>query len=147
MGCSPGIQWHSGMEQVKSLTDYFSDELRELRCQEEIRAYIVSIFSQYQFTEKDLSGRSLTIEYSIAKGENDFARYQNIGDYVFFANSLYPESLNGASKDYYHSVGRMSYYACYRLMNRQWKIYEQLADCFVELSEETRHIIRKPQSS
>ncbi len=130
------------MEFVKSLNNYFQVELQKLECEEELRAYIISIFTKYRSSEADLSKQSVTIEFTLAKFERDFSRFQNIGDWLFFTNTLYPESLNHASKGYYHSVGQMSYYSCYRIV-RDWKLYEQLADRFVDLSDDTRRIIRK----
>jgi len=131
------------MDTCKSLTNYFASELRNLKCSDEVRAYIVSVLSAYRFSEKDLSNHSITVEYAIARNENDFQRFQTVGDYLFFANSFVPESLNGASSEYYQSVAQLSYYSCYRLMNRQWRLYEQMADRFIDLSQETRQIIRK----
>lgn len=130
------------MDLTKSLNDYFSEELSELQIDDELKAYIVSIFSKYKSSQHDLSKQSLTIEYSSARFEGSFFKFQNLGDYLFFTNVFYPESLNEASKDYYHSIGQMSYYSCYRII-RSWRIYEQLADRFVDLSDETRVIIQK----
>ena len=130
------------MEFYHSLTDYFESQLRSLRCSREVRAYIVSILSQYRFSEQDLSKVSLTVKFSEAKSSQDFASFQRVGDYLFFANSFSPESLSGASKDYYYALGQLSYYSCYRLLNRSWRLYEELADKFIPLTESSRHIIR-----
>lgn len=129
------------MESFKSLNDYFQVELQKLECEDELRAYIVSIFSKYRSASTDLSKHSVTVEYSLAKFERDFSKFQNIGDWIFFTNTLYPESLSHASKSYYHSVGQMSYYSCYTIV-RNWKLYEQLADRFVDLSSSSRAILR-----
>lgn len=130
------------METVKSLHYYFESELKELSCTEETKAYIAGILAQYRFADDDLSNKSITLEYSLAKFENNFQRYQRVGDYLFFANSLYPESLSGASKDYYYSLGRLSYYSCYNHL-RSWKLYQEMADRFIDLSYTTRQIIQK----
>jgi hypothetical protein len=128
------------METFISVNDYFKEELKHLNCSEETRAYIISIFSKYRFNNNDLSKQSITVEYSIAKLENNFNRLQNLGDWLFYTNTLYPESLRHASKDYYHSVGQMSYYSCYKIV-RDWRLYEQLADRFIELSNSSRTIL------
>lgn len=129
------------MEQFKSINDYFVQELKGLQTKDEVRAYIVSIFIKYKSSDDDFSKQSLTIEYGTAKNNQDFSRFQNLGDYIFFTNALHPESLNGASKEYYYSLAQMSYYFCYRKI--KWRLYEELADQFVDLSENTRRIIRK----
>jgi hypothetical protein len=130
------------MESFKSLNDYFQVKLQKLECEEELKAYIVSIFAKYKSANTDLSKHSVTIEFSLAKFDRDFAKFQNIGDWLFFTNTLYPESLSHASKSYYHSVGQMSYYSCYTIV-KNWKLYEQMADRFVYLSDTTRSIIRR----
>lgn len=130
------------MESFTSLNNYFQIELQKLECGDELKAYIISIFSKYKSANTDLSKRSVTVEYSLAKFERDFARFQNIGDWIFFTNSLYPESLSRASKSYYYSIGQMSYYSCYRIV-RDWPLYEQLADQFIYLSNASRNIIHK----
>ena len=109
----------------------------------ETRAYIISIFNKYRVGGKnDLSDKSLTVEYSIAKFENDFNRFQNIGDYIFFSKVLHEKSLTGASEDYYHSLGQLSYWSCYRMI-KSWKVYQELADRFIDLSKDTKKIIHK----
>jgi len=124
-----------------SLRNYFANAFETLPVQYELKAYMVSIFAKYQYANYDLSKSSLTLEYALAKNEKDFEKFQNVGDYIFFVNSLYPESLKNASKDYYYSIGQMSYSQCYSILNKQWKIYEQLADQFIDLSAHARHII------
>jgi hypothetical protein len=130
------------VEYFKSLNDYFQIELQKLECEDELKVYIISIFSKYKTSENDLSKQSLTIEYASAKFKRDFAKFQDIGDWIFYTNTLYPESLNNASRNYYYSVGQMSYYSCYTMV-RDWKLYEQMADRFIDLSETSRKIIRK----
>ncbi len=125
-----------------SLRCYFENVFEVLPVQYELKAYMVSIFSKYQYANYDLSKSSLTLEYALAKNARDFERFQNVGDYIFFVNALYPESFKNASKDYYHSIGQMSYSQCYSILNREWKIYEQLADQFIDLSERARIVIR-----
>jgi len=126
-----------------SLRNYFENAFEDLPVQNELKAYMVSIFAKYQYANYDLSKTSLTLEYALAKNDRDFEKFQNVGDYIFFVNSLYPESLKYASKDYYYSIGQMSYSQCHSILNKQWKIYEQLADQFIDLSDQARIIIRK----
>lgn len=130
------------METFQSLNSFFQQKLQELDCEDILKAYIVSIFSKYKSPEGDLSKQSITIEYTLAKFERDFSRFQNIGDWLFFTNTLYPESLNHASKEYYDSVAQMSYYSCYKIV-RNWKLYEQLADRFIDLTNRARTIIQQ----
>ena len=129
------------MESFSNLNTYFIEELRDLECQAEVRAYIVSVLSKFKYADDDLSNKSITIEYGRARENWDFARFQKVGDWIFFSYTLFPESLNGASKNYYRSLAQMSYFSCYRVIN--WQAYEQLADQFEYLSDRTRKIIHK----
>jgi hypothetical protein len=125
-----------------NLNTYFLEKLNSLNCNPTTKAYIVSIFSDLSPTN-DLSTESITILYSKAQSKHDFDAYQRLANWIFLCNSLYPEHLNNASLDYYHTIGKLSYYSCYRLLNRQWVLFEQLADQFVPLSMETRKAIGK----
>jgi hypothetical protein len=41
-----------------------------------------------------------------------------------------PQHLKFASKDYYDTIARLSYYSCYKIINKQWRLFEELADNF-----------------
>lgn len=128
------------MEHCDSLNNYFAKNLNKLNCDEYVKSYIVSIFSKYKNSYYDLSKDSVTIQYSLAKNNNSFEKFQTIGDYLFYCNALFPETLKNASKDYYYSMGRLSYFNCYRIV-RQFKLYELLADNFITLSITSGKII------
>jgi hypothetical protein len=131
------------METVLNIREFFTDQLNDLKCNDTTKAYIVSVLTKFKSTVNDFSNESITIRYSNAKFKYDFYEFQNIGDYLFFCNTFYPEHLNGASTDYYYSLAQSSYYNCFIIMNRSFKIYEQLADEFVPLSISTRKIIQQ----
>ncbi len=114
-----------------------------LQCQPETRAYIVSIFTKYKAAHFDLSKDSLTLTYAQAKDNRDFSVFQNLGDWIFFSKTFAPTHLHHASEDYYQSLGRQSYYSCYQLINRKWKLFEELSDNFVPLERDTREILQK----
>lgn len=121
-----------------NLNTYFSNVLQDLHCEEDTRAYIVSVFSKYKTANHDLSKDNITLTYAQAYFNQDFFVFQNLADWILFSKTLYPEHLAAASEDYYFNIGRLSYYSCYKLINKQWKCYEQLADCFIPLSEQIR---------
>ncbi len=126
------------METVSSLDKFFTTVLEDLPCDPKTRAYIVSIFTKYKTSEFDMSDRSITMIFNEARMKHDFLTYQSLGDWLFFCRVEFPDHLCYASDDYYVSIGRLSYYACYRLINRQWQLFERLADEFEVLEEETR---------
>jgi hypothetical protein len=132
------------METHQNLTLFFAEKLENLRCDDDTRAYITSIFGKYKNSHFDYSKESLTLIYADATYKQDFFTFQNIGDWLFMINSMFPEHLTGAaSNEYYCSIGRSSYYHCYKLLHRRWRLYEHLADRFPELSLEVRSLIRE----
>lgn len=125
-----------------NLNRFFEEVLSDLECQDITRIYITSIYGKYKTTEFDLSRESITWMFAQARNKQDFLTYQNLGDWIFFSNTLAPEHLRFASKDYYDTVARLSYYSCYKLINRQWKLFEELSDNFPTLESQVRHKLR-----
>jgi len=122
----------------KNITSFFDELLNDLHCQRDTKAYIVSIYGKYKTAEFDLSQDSVTLLFAQARTKQDFLTYQNLGDWIFFANTLAPNHLHHASKEYYDTVARLSYYSCYKLINREWKLFEELADDFSSLEKQVR---------
>lgn len=123
----------------KNITDFFDELLADLKCQRDTKSYIISIYGKYKSAEFDLSKDSVTLLFAQARNNQDFLTYQNLGDWIFFANTLAPAHLKHASKDYYDTVARLSYYSCYRLINRQWKLFEELSDNFLILESQVKN--------
>jgi hypothetical protein len=122
-----------------NITDFFNELLKDINCQYDTRSYIVSIYGKYKSASLDLSKESVTLLFSQARHRHDFNTYQNLGDWIFFSNTLAPEHLKYASKDYYNTVARLSYYSCYRLINKQWKLFEELSDNFESIEAEVKN--------
>lgn len=124
------------------LTKFFEEMLSDLACQQDTKAYIISIFSKYRSSDCDYSKYSVTSLFAQARNNHDFLTYQNLGDWIFFINTLAPKHFSHASKDYYDTVARLSYYSCYRLINRQWKLFEELADNLIILEDQIKNRIQ-----
>lgn len=129
------------MELVPSLNEFFDAALEDLTCDPKTRSYIVGVFTKYGKTAFDLPNESITLTFFQAKQRQDFATYQSLGDWVFFTRAAFPEHLASASDDYYLTVGQISYWSCYRLIKRQWQLFEELADDFARLESEARELI------
>jgi hypothetical protein len=116
---------------LTSLESFFVDKVRHIPCEEDTKAYIVSTFVGFKKCEPDhnLYGKSITLEYNKAQLEHSFELYQQVGDWILFTKSMYPESLT-ASEEYYDSIAQLSYYKCYRIVNKQWQLYKELATKF-----------------
>lgn len=126
---------------ARRVNDYFSEKLDKLNCPPITRAYLVGLFSNYKTAHNDYSNESLTLIFKEARLSCDFIQYQQLGDWIFFCSTIFPEHLNTASKEYYHSLAQLSYFSCYRLLKHQQPVYESLADQFTSLVKETRNII------
>lgn len=122
-----------------NINSFFEELLADIECQTTTRIYITSIFGKYKTSQFDLSKDSVTLLFSQARNNQDFLTYQNLGDWIFFSNTLAPDHLKFASKDYYDTVARVSYYSCYRLINRQWKLFEELSDNFLSLERQVKN--------
>lgn len=94
---------------------------------DETRAYIYSIFKSYIRADNDLSRESITLIYADARNTWNFEELQNLGDWIFFVRTIFPESLV-VSADYYDTIARSSYYRCYRILDGKWKVFEELSD-------------------
>jgi hypothetical protein len=122
----------------KNITNFFEVLLSDIKCHPDTRAYIVSIYGKYKTAEYDFSKDSITLLYAQAREKQDFLIYQNLGDWIFFSNTIAPNHLKFASKDYYDTIARLSYYSCYKLINKQWKLFEELSDNLLELENEVK---------
>lgn len=122
----------------KNITEFFNELLGDLNCQRDTKSYIIGIYGKYKSASCDLSKDSITLLFAQARRKQDFLTYQNLGDWIFFLNTLAPSHLQNASKEYYDTVARLSYYSCYKLINRQWKLFEELSDNFQTLEKQVK---------
>ena len=123
---------------VLSIGSFFEEKFQSLSCRDDTKAYIVNTFKRYRLADQDLSRQSITLLFSAARQHQNFAEFQNIGDWLFVAETMFPASLAGASIEYYQTLARISYYTCFNLLNRKWVLYQELADCYPEIVAETK---------
>lgn len=114
----------------QTVESVFSKSIQKLPCQESTKAYISNVFNSANKENCDYSNESVTLIYSRAKFEYRFELFQNLADWILFSKTLFPQSLNGASGDYYQAIAQDSYYKCYKMINRKWLLFEELADRF-----------------
>jgi hypothetical protein len=117
----------------KNLYDFFKKMIKLPNCENKTKTYIISIFSDIN-NQEDLSQESITLLYNRALETYSFNNFRQIGDWLFLTKCLFPQSLNGASPEYYTAIAQSSYYKCYIIMRREWKIFEELADQFRPLT-------------
>lgn len=120
-----------------SLDALFNTQIEKLPCHQSTKAYISGIFTSPK-KENDFSKESITVIYSQAKNEYRMDLFQNLADWILFAQTMYPDSLCHASPEYYQTIAQLSYYRCYRMINRQWTLFEELADKLPHLIKQMR---------
>jgi hypothetical protein len=118
--------------------------LIDLKCQDDTKAYIIGIYGKYKSPEFDLSKDSVGLLFLQARMKQDFATYQKIADWLLFCSTYAPSHLKYASKDYYDNIAQLSYYTCYRMV-KTWRVYEQLADEYIQLTNEINNIFIEKQ--
>lgn len=124
------------MERVVRLEDWFGKSLESVKASPDARAYLVSLFVSMKTAEEDLSKRSIVLSYAEARDKGDFVRFQRVGDWVLWGLTFAPESFE--VPDLAVDFGRLSYYTCWRLTRKEWKVYEELADELPRISREAR---------
>jgi len=117
---------------------YFEEKLSDLKCQRDTKSYIIGIFSKYQTIKFDYSQYSVGMMFSQARENNNFSMYQNLADYIFFTNIFNSQNFKHASKDYYDTIGKLSYYSCYRII-KEWRCFEEMADQFNLLEKQVKN--------
>lgn len=121
--------------ELTSLDEYLEEVINNTECRDFTQAYLIDLFLRHVKKSTDLSKQSLTLLYKKAIDSGHFQTFQAIGDWLIFTKSLFPDSLVGASIEYYETLARSAYYKCYLLLEKRWTIYEELADEFPQLTE------------
>ena len=104
---------------VFKLIEFLDDAIKLPNCEEKTKSYIVSIFASVS-AEKDFSNESLTFVLKEANDSMSFKSFKELGDWLFFTKSMFPDSLKGAEPNYYDNIARTSYYQCFALLNKKW---------------------------
>jgi hypothetical protein len=113
------------------LIEYFSYLTKNLKYSQELNSYILSVLIEIK--RKDFSKDSLTLKYIEAQKAYNFELYQNLGDWILFCQVQMPGHLKNADDKYYHAIAQNCYYSCYKILNKQWKLFEELADLFPDI--------------
>lgn len=119
------------------LLKYFKPTIDKLSYSAELNAYLLNILIEIDHLE-NLSKDSLTLKYIEARRNYNLKLYQSLGDWILFCQTYFPAHLHNAEEKYYNSLAQSSYYACYLLLNRQWKLFEELADMYPKVVKDLR---------
>lgn len=119
------------------LIKYFKPVIDKLAYSNEVNAYLLNLLIEIKKSE-DFSKDSLTLKYIEAKSNYSFSSYQSLGDWILFCQVYFPKHLAGAEERYYSAIAQTSYYNCYIMLKRQWKLFEELADLYPEIVKDLR---------
>lgn len=136
----------TNFETFSNLEKFFSERTKYLTiCQEPTKAYITNVFTKC--AKNDLSKEILTLVFAKAKMENKYELFQSLGDWILFAKSMYPESLRYASSEYYNALAQISYLRCYRILDKKWVLFEELADQFPKVVDKLQTLFKSPEKT
>jgi hypothetical protein len=114
------------MVRIAALRAWFTDLVASIEVQDATRAYIIDVMSTLGY-DCNLHGQSIVLAYYDACSTGSFSSFKRIGDWVLWVASFAPESIE-IHREVNESIGRLSYYACHRILNKKWYLYEELAD-------------------
>lgn len=127
------------MEIVTRLDRWFASRLEPLKFGADTKAYVTGVLSRLQVNDM-LVHDSIVLAFDDARRTGGFAEFQRIGDWVLWVDALHP-SFIAEHHEVVESIGRLSYYACHRLMRGQWPVYEELADQFPAIVRGVRYSV------
>jgi len=119
------------------LIKYFKPVIDKLAYSSELNSYLLNLLVNASKLE-NFSNNSLTLKYIEAQANYNFNSYQALGDWILFCQVYAPAHLKGAEEKYYNALAQNSYYSCYVLLKKQWKLFEELADLYPEVIKDLR---------
>lgn len=118
---------------VSNLSSWFSERLSTIKCSDDTKAYVISVFDKHKTSENDLSSSSIILAYVEARKTFQFSSFQTIGDWSLWSLSMRREIHN---KQVLEEMGRQSYATCHHMLRKQWALYEELAYKLPIISDE-----------
>lgn len=113
---------------MRAARRWFEERLGDLPQSLETKAYVVSVFTRFVVTTADdMSDESVVLSFKRAQETADFGKFQRIGDWVLWVETFMPDAVKNKHQ-VVETFGRLAYSACFRLLKRQWPLYEELAD-------------------
>lgn len=121
------------------LEAWFAERLRGMPYRPETIAYVAGVLKTLGHPrEGDVLGTgSVVLAYQDASARSDFAAYQRIGDWILWVDVVMPDRFN-SNRTTVETIGRLSYYACHRILRGQWALFEELADALPEIALDAR---------
>jgi len=125
----------------RNLDDWFVGKLQDLSYKPETIAYVVGVLKEQGHPKDSFDGHSIFLAFQDARLHGSFAKYQRLGDWILWVDVVLPDSIKN-EREAVEAVGRLSYYACYKLLHYRWHLYEELADQLPNLVKRVRrHLV------
>ena len=127
---------NEGVIHALSLLDFFKEDIQNIpNCSSDTKSYILQVLKEPEKFYQKISGKSITLLYADASLNFDFKLFQMIGDFLLFSKGILPNSLNGASLNYYNNIAISSYRSCHLLLQKQWPLFAELASNFLIITK------------
>lgn len=125
---------------VSGLDAWFAERLKDTGLRVETTAYVTGVLSRRRWEAADMSNESIVQAFQNARSTGGFAAYQRIGDWVLFVSTVMPNAMR-TEQEAIQTIGQLAYLSCYRLINRKWDVYEELADQLPLVARRVRHML------
>lgn len=89
-------------------------------------SYIIGVCKDKIKSNYHPHDQPIVIIFSLAKERLSFQSFQQLADWIFWMGVWFPEGM--AERSLALAIAQNSYYWCYRLTDRKWKVFEELAD-------------------
>lgn len=129
------------MELVAKLDTWLSKNLDDLKYHPNTKTYIINVLSNPR-SLIDFSDRSIVTIYADTKVQPEFTKYQQIGDWVLWISTIHPLNVS-ANRDLTETIGQLSYQTCYRMLQKSWPIYDDLARSLPQIIVDVRANLKK----
>lgn len=126
------------MNLINNLESFFTQQLSTLNISRPTKAYVVSVLARPQ---SQLINESITLVFAQAMKNHKFELFQQIGDWLLVARTIFPNSLKDVSSQYYNAIAQQAYYKCYKLINQQWPAFEEISDVFPTLVDNIKELL------
>lgn len=124
------------MQLVSTLDAWFEQQLNDLDVEASTRAYIVNLLARTDVKD-NLHRESVVLLFAQARAKSNFDSYRRVGDWSMWTHIVCPELIND-EHELLQTLGRLSYYACHRMLRGEWRLYEELADSMVDIVDDVR---------
>lgn len=129
------------MEHVTRLDSWFAEVLQDVRCSADTRAYVTGVLASFKTTQQMLDpSASIVVSFANARRSGEFSAFQRLGDNVLWLGAFCHQAIG--DHELVETIGRSAYFSCYKILDRKWRCYEELADTLPSIIFDVRRRCR-----